>query len=161
MLRPLTKELVAAGGAAHKRWVKTVRAGLGVLLLGALGVTASPAIAQTDTPLGGVSIVVEQEVGRQFVARGVTGPDGRLRLYLPAGRYLMTLTHATKALALAAIKRAAPADRTASISVQVSAYGTSRERRVEVAALSDGMEVTTFQTQVSSPVSVTILRREE
>lgn len=149
--------------------MKSVRAGLGVLLLGALCATASPTIAQSDDPLGGVTVILEQEVGRQFVARGITGRDGRQRFYIPAGDYAVTLTHVPQALAAAATRRAGATpssaqvavDRTVAISIVISGFGTGRERRVEVGMLSDSMEAVTFQTRVSSPVSVTIFRHED
>jgi hypothetical protein len=160
---------VVIGAKAHKREVKSVRAALGVLLLGVLCSAATPAAALPDEPLGGVAIVVEQEGGAQVVAKGITGADGRTRFYLRAGSYRLTVSQALKALELAAAQRAraTPAsaqprvDTTVSITVQMTAFGTSRERRFAVAALTDGMESMAFETAVSSPVTVLVVRNEE
>jgi hypothetical protein len=149
--------------------VKSVRAALAVLLLGVLCSAARPAAALPDEPLSGVMIVVEQEGGTQVVAKGVTGADGRTRFYLRAGSYRITVSHTTKALELAAAQRARAtsasvpprADTTVSITVQMTAFGTSRERRFAIAALTEGMESMAFETAVSSPVTVSVVRNEE
>ena len=149
--------------------MKSVPATLGVLLLSVLGVAAASANAGADQPLGGVTIALEQEVGRQLVGRSVTGSDGRARFYVPAGAYRVTISQATRALELAAAKRnklvlpsATPAaDETVSITVQVTGTGTSREGRFVIGVLSEGMETMTFETKVSSPVAVSVRRNED
>jgi len=163
MLRPLPKELVACPGEAHMKWMKSVFATLGVLLLGGLGGTAAPARALADEPLAGVTVTLEQEEGRQLVGRSVTGPDGRARFYAPSGSYRVTVSHADRALEQAAAKRlkAAPAAGPAagpavSITVHMSGTGTFREGRFVVGALSEGMETMTFQTKVSGPIAVSV-----
>jgi hypothetical protein len=168
MLRRLPKELVASTGEAHKWSMTMVRATLGVLV-GVLGVLAAPLAAQADEPLAGVIVILERADDKTAVAKNITGNDGSVRFYVPSGSYRIVAANATAALRQAAVRRGrmAPAgsepadDRTASITVRVTGFGTVREQRLVVGGLSDGMEAVLFTTAVSSPITVLIRRTED
>jgi hypothetical protein len=175
VLRLSPKKLVARAAKAHKRGMELVRARIGVLLrvLGALAAFGLPIAAQADEPLAGVIVIVEREEDRVVIAKSITGNDGSVRVYIPSGRYRIVAGNAADALAKASVRRnkaappnpdpaaAAPADRTASITVQVTAFGTVRRQRLAVGGLSDGMEAVLFETEVSSPITIVIKRTEE
>ena len=135
-----------------------------------------PVAAQADEPLAGVVVIVEREHDRTVIAKSITGSDGSVRVYIPSGRYRIIAGNAAEALARASARRnklAAPkgsdpttagtpaADLTASITVQVTAFGTVRRERLAVGGLSDGMEAVLFATEVSSPITIVIKRTED
>jgi hypothetical protein len=143
-----------------------VRALLGVLLLGATAVVAvaPPAFAQGDEPLGGVVVTIEHAQDKTFVAKSITGVDGLVRFYVPSGIYRIITANAATALRQAAVKRgggANDADKTTSITILVTTYGSVREKRLLVAKLVDGIEAVLIETTVASPIRVVIRRSED
>jgi hypothetical protein len=155
--------------------MEMMRARIGVVLrvLGALAAFGMPLAALADEPLAGVIVIVEREEDRTVIAKSITGGDGSVRVYIPSGRYRIVAGNAADALAKAAARRnklaragsdpaaASAADRTASITVQVTAFGTVRSQRLAVGGLSDGMEAVLFATEVSSPITIVIKRTED
>lgn len=159
---------MALSPEAHNRPM-TVRAWLGVLLLGALGVLgglgmAWPAMAQSDGPLSGVVVLVERVEDKAVVGKSITGNDGTVRFHLPSGVYRIVAVNAIEALRLDALRRGVvpvQTDRTSGITVLVIAYGSVRERRLVVAQLTDGMETVQIETAVTSPIRVVVQRNEQ